>query len=312
MIARRNAGGSVIERWNRWWFPPSDGLDLAICRIVVAGAQLLVFLPFFQSSPSEHLALIGRPGGFEHPQWMIRLVATAVPADSSAWPLLVRGAFAIAVGAGLTTLVGLWTRTSAALFAAASWFLVSHDGSYGEIHHPDIVLSLFLLFLALSPSGRRLSLDARQRKTPPGPTDLAVWPLKLTQVLLAWTYFSNAVAKLAYSGLEWANGYTLQQSLLYSSVQWERPLGLWLARHHDLCVALSIGTIAFELAFPLALFSRRARPILLVWGVGFHVVLYWTMNIAFFQHVVLFAVFVEFHKLSSDFRTGIRRRRASA
>lgn len=291
---------SVIQRWNRWWFPQSDGLDLAACRLLVVGAQLFVFMPFFLPTPSEHLALIGRPGGFEDPQWLIRLLTAVLPADSGAWPNLVRGAFAIAVGAGVTTLIGFRTRISAALFASANWFLVSHHGSYGDMFHEEIVLSMFLLFLALSPSGMRLSLDARLRRGAPGRTDMAVWPLRLTQVLLAWSYFSNAVAKLAYSGLEWMNGYTLQGYLLHSSVQWgDRPLGQWLAQHHDLSIALSIATVACELAFPLVLFSRRVRPLLLAWAVSFHVGVYWTMSIPFFQHVVLFAVFLDFREFAS-------------
>lgn len=301
----------MIERWNRWWFPQSDGLGLAVCRILSAGSLLFVFLPFFMTSPSEHIALIERPGGFEHPQWMIRLVAAFVPADSAAWPHLVRGAFAIAVGAGLTTLIGLRTRTSAALLTLAIWFLVSHDGSYGEIHHPEIVPSMFLLFLALSPSGRRLSIDALLRGRAEGTTDRAVWPLKLTQVLLAWTYFSNAAAKLLYSGLEWMNGYTLQQSMLYSSLQWERPLGFRLAQHHDLCAALSVATVAFELLFPLALFVPRSRPALLLAGAVFHVVLYLTMNINFFQNVILYAVFADFGAPATRLR-GVLRERAAA
>jgi uncharacterized membrane protein YphA (DoxX/SURF4 family) len=296
----------MIERWNRWWFPQSDGLDLAVCRILAVGSLLFVFLPFFMTSPAEHIALIDRPGGFVHPQWMIRLAAALVPADSPAWPHLVHGAFAIAIGAGATTLIGLRTRTSAALLALAIWFLVSHDGSYGEIHHPDIVLSLFLLFLALSPSGRRLSIDALLRGRAKGTTDRAVWPLKLTRVLLAWTYFSNAAAKLLYSGLDWMNGYTLQQSMLYSSLQWERPLGFRLAQHHDLCVALSVATLAFELLFPLALFVPRSRPALLLTGAVFHLALYFTMNIGFFQNVILYAVFADFGDLGIRLRGLLR------
>ena len=298
----------MIERWNGWWYPQSDGLDLAVCRILAVGSLLFVFLPFFMTTPAENLALIDRPGGFDHPQWMIRLVAAVVPAESPAWPHLVRGAFAIAVGAGVATLVGLMTRTSAALLTLAIWFLVSHDGSYGEIHHSDIVLSMFLLLLILSPSGRRLSVDALLRGRAEGTTDRATWPLKLTQALLAWTYFSNAVAKLLYSGLDWMNGYTLQQSLLYSSLQWERPLGLRLAQQHELCVALSIATIAFELLFPLTLFVRRSRPALLVAGAVFHIVLYFTMNIVFFQNVVLYAAFVDFGALADRLPHTLRQR----
>ena len=296
----------MIDRWARWWFPPDSGFDLAVCRVLAVGAQLFVFMPFFMASLSEHLALIERGGGFDHPQWMIQILAAMLPYDPSLWSSIVRIAYVLTVGAGLTTLIGLWTRPSAMVFAVGTWFLVSHDGSYGEVHHTDIVISFFLLFLALSPSGRYLSLDAKRRGPPAAVTNDAVWPLKLTQLLLAWSYFSNAVAKLIYSGMEWMNGYTLQQSLLRTSLEWDRPLGLWFAQHHYLCVALSIATIAFELAFPAAVFVRRARPLILLSGVVFHVGLYWTMNIAFFQHVVLYAVFVDFEAMGSRLRSARR------
>jgi hypothetical protein len=162
---------------------------------------------------------------------------------------------------------------------------------------------MFLLFLALSPCGRRLSIDARRRGPPATETDAAVWPLRLTQLLLAWSYFSNAMAKLSYSGTQWMNGYTLQESLLYTSIQWNRPLGLWLAQQHELCVALSIATIALELAFPLAVFVPRTRPLILISGVAFHVVTFLTMNVGFFQHIVLYAVFVDFEGLAARVRT---------
>jgi hypothetical protein len=112
--------------------------------------------------------------------------------------------------------------------------------------------------------------------------------------------------------MHWMNGYTLQQSMLSSAVQWERPLGLWLAQQHDLCVALSIATLVLELAFPLALFVPRSRPVLLMSTVVFHVGMYLTMNIGFFQHVVLLAVFVDFHGLAARLRSVPRSERAAA
>jgi hypothetical protein len=86
-------------------------------------------------------------------------------------------------------------------------------------------------------------------------------------------------------------------------MQWDRPLGLWLAQQHELCVVLSIATIAFELVFPLAVFAPRARPLLLFSGVVFHVVTYLTMNVGFFQHIALYAVFVDFERPAARART---------
>lgn len=284
----------LVARWRRWWFPPDSGLDLAVCRIVVVGAQLVLFLPFFMASPSEQVALLELDGGFDHPQWLIRGLAALLPPDRVSWAALVYGVYAVTIATGVTTLIGFRTRISAFVFAAGTWFLVSHAGSYGQIQHPEVVLGSFLLFLGVSPSGRRLAIDARRAAGQAGDTREAVWPLRLTQLLLAWSYFSNGAAKLLHSGLEWLNGYTLQQTLLTMALNWERPLGLWLARHHGLCAGLSVATIAFELSFPLAVFSRRARPYYLVAGALFHLFSWFAMGVVFVQHVVLYVVFLGF------------------
>ena len=294
----------AIERWERWWFPPSTGFNLAVCRILVVGAQLFVFMPFFMASPSEHIALIERGVGFDHPQWLVRAVATVLPPAVVPWAGVVRWIYAITIASGLTTLVGLRTRLSAFVFALGTWFLVSHETSYGETYHTEILISFFLLFLALSPSGRHLSIDALRRKARIDPTtDRAVWPLRLIQVLFAWTFFSNAIAKLVYGGLAWMNGYTLQQYLLTRYLQWDRPLALWIAQRYWLSVGLSIATLVLELSFPLALFVRRARPFLLTSAVVFFLIIYMAMKVVFFQHIVLFAVFVDFESLASRIRS---------
>lgn len=64
----------------------------------------------------------------------------------------------------------------------------------------------------------------------------------------------------------------------------------------------SPGTIAFELAFPLALVSRRVRDCLLATGIAFHLVSWWAMNVVFVQHIVLYAVFVDFERWENRMR----------
>ncbi|HET9333858.1 MAG TPA: HTTM domain-containing protein [Gemmatimonadota bacterium] len=290
-----------IARWEAWWFPPASGLGLAICRILVVLGQLLIFMPFFLPSPAEYAAMAERP--LQDAQWLIRLVAEILPPDVR-WSPLVRGVHLVTLAAGVTTLVGAFTRTSAALFALGTWFLYSLDSSYGHLHHNGILISVFLLCLALSPSGRHLSVDAlRRRRRPSSPTtSFAVWPMRLQQILLSWSYVSNAVAKLTYGGVAWMNGYTLQQYLLTRSLDWESPFGLWLAPRHGLCVAVSIATILYELAFPLVLLAPRARPVVLGLGVLFHLGIYLTLNVAFFEHVFLYATFIDFERLADRAR----------
>src|SRR5262249_51770337 len=143
--------------------------------------------------------------------------------------------------AGITTLIGLFTRTSAFMFALGSWILAAHNYSYGEKHHTEALLCIFLALLAFSPSGDRLSIDAIIRRWHPhsfegllsgGKVTTASWPLKLMRILLALAYFSAGICKLFFGGLAWMNGYTLQKYLFAAAIPRELPLGIWLAQQH--------------------------------------------------------------------------------
>jgi hypothetical protein len=97
--------------------------------------------------------------------------------------------------------------------------------SFYDLHHPEAVMMLALLALALSPSGRVLSIDSllsqlrwnyRSRKFKifkniiAKTSIFARWPLTLLQWLFALIYLSAALTKLGRGGLDWVNGYTLQ------------------------------------------------------------------------------------------------------
>ena len=117
---------------------------------------------------------------------------------------------------GLLALAGLFTRVSLFLFATGTWIFVAHLFSYGDRHHTEALFAIFLMLLALAPSGERLSVDAviRRRRTgkPRGGDfragDLAAQADAL--VLLGFSYLSAGMAKMTHSGLRWMNGYTLQ------------------------------------------------------------------------------------------------------
>jgi hypothetical protein len=97
-----------------------------------------------------------------------------------------------------------------------------------------------LVILALSPAGGVLSADdlwqRLRRHIRRGRFEvfnimeeesaLARWPLLLVQWMFALIYLSAAAAKLAESGLDWMNGYTLGHYIL--------PGGSGIT-HGDLC-----------------------------------------------------------------------------
>src|SRR5690606_4876052 len=137
--------------------------------------------------------------------------------------------------------------------------------------HPEAIYCIFLMLLAFSPAGRCLSLDAwlfgrrSNRHAPPlhegggirAVDTTAQWPLTAATWLMARGYLCAGLAKLKVGGLEWFNGDTLQWYLLQDGKRWGSDLGLWLATQKELCIAISIGAVAFEVGFPIVLYFRR-------------------------------------------------------
>jgi hypothetical protein len=211
---------------------------------------------------------------------------------------------------GITALIGLFTRSSAFLFALGNWVLIAHVYSYGEDHHPEALLCIFLMTLALSPSGMRLSVDALIRRRRTGSTGveierstMAIWPMKLAQLLLCFAYVSTGLAKLVYGGLGWMNGYTLQQIIFTSALGREIPLGIWLAQQHTLCLLLSIGVILFEVFFFLALLWPRTLPYFMAGGILLHLGIDMAEGSSFFQYIVLYVVFIDFERFFLRWRS---------
>jgi uncharacterized membrane protein YphA (DoxX/SURF4 family) len=293
-----------LNRWNAYWFPKTNALNLSVCRIIVVAAQLFLFFPPF----AQQMNFLERGTGFIEPQLLIQLIATITPNGVFFTPSSFILLYWTTVIAGITCLIGLFTRSSAFLFALGNWIFVAHAYSYGEEHHSEAILCMFLMFLAFSPSGGRFSVDAfvRQRRNRLNTTpaleevETAIWPLKLAQVLLALAYFSTGLAKVLYGGISWMNGYTLQQSILGNAVLVGSSLGIWLAQQHAICILLSIVTIFFELFFFIALIVPWTAPFFVIGGIFFHTGIYLTMGAPFFQHIALYVVFIDFHRILSS------------
>lgn len=298
----------TASAWNRFWYPPSTGLSLAVARIVVVGSTLL----FFTLPMRPQLKFIAENEQFVQPRLFVTLVAQVIPEQVIRTPEFITGAYISYWIAGVLTLVGLFTRPAAAAFGLTSLFLVAHKGSYGEWHHPQTLITIFFLLLPLADSGRRLSLDAwrhnrRQRwKGFLGPSTLTpdtVWTLRLMQWMIALAYASAAFWKMSVGGLDWLNGYTLQTYLFQAAVQKDATIALWLSGQFALCVVLSYLTILFEGGFVTGMLWRRVIPLWLAIGASFHLGLYFGRNGShtFFSWVVLYLVFVDFDRVAAFF-----------
>ena len=285
-----------IDRWNAFWFPTTTTLSLAVARIIAIAAQLFWFFPSLQ----DQLNLMEKNSAFADAQPLIRAITALVPREVFFTRPIFTTIYWTTVVAGMTALIGFCTRTSLFVFALGIWFLVSHRYSYADVHHPEALFAIFLMALAFAPSGDSLSIDAlirRRRARPasrstedPRRVDTAMWPLKLAWVLLAMTYFSTGASKLLSGGLSWMNGYTLQIYTFGDALASGKPLGVWLAGHHTLCILLAVGTILFETFFFLSLLMPRVAPFFFLAGISFHVGLYVTTAQPFFQHMTLLSI----------------------
>ena len=288
--------GGWLDRWNAYWFPPAPTLNLAVCRIVAVAAQLLWFFPDL----GEHVNLLLKNEEFIEPQLITRVIVALVPRDAFFTPSTFTFLYWATFTVGLLALAGLFTRVSLFLFALGSWIFVAHLFSYGDRHHTEALFAIFLMLLAFAPSGERLSVDAalRRRRTgaePAATSEFALWPLRVTHVLLGLTYFSAGMAKMLHSGLQWMNGYTLQGHTLADALSRGHPVGVWLAQQHTLAVLLSVFTIVFELFFWVSLLlPRRWTPAFLLVALMFQVGLWVSGGYDFFQHMVLLALLLLF------------------
>jgi hypothetical protein len=74
-------------------------------------------------------------------------------------------------------------------------------------------------------------------------------------------FFGAGISKLRHSGIEWVTSDNMAILLIEFNYR-TSPLtswGLYVAQHSWLCHLLAASTIVLEVGYPLALFSRRAR-----------------------------------------------------
>lgn len=263
--AHRSLGARVLAAWRCHWFPDAPLADLAIARVLVVAAVLYLngSLRFFNVARAPAITWDPIP----------LFAALGVTQPSAATVALLHEATTVSLVAA-----ALGLCTNAALLCAFVLQLVLEGflNSFGKVTHATIPLLHAMLFFALAPCGRVWSVDSlirrawrRRRGLPvdePSHSRFARWPFELLLVELAFYYFDAGLSKLAASGLAWMDGATLQFSL----VKLGGAVAAVVASHLWLCALLSVGALAFELGFPLAIVVRRLRPWFLAAGFAFH------------------------------------------
>ncbi len=277
----------AIVAWERFWFSPQPTSTLALFRIafgLLALAWTLLLAPDLLTFFSREGIVARQPSYLLDMPWVWGLLAGS-PGD----PVVV-ALFGVLLVACVCVLVGYRTRlASVAVFVGILSFERRNPFVFNA---GDALLRVMALYLALAPAGVSLSLDrlrtARDRfwEFPAR----APWALRLVQIQLSLIYVSTVWEKL--KGETWPDGtavsYVLRQDDLL-----RLTLPTALTGSPVLSAALTYGTLAVELAVGVLIWSRRARPFVVVPAILLHLLVDATMAAALISAAMLTA-FVAF------------------
>jgi hypothetical protein len=196
--------------------------------------------------------------------------------------------------------IGLFTRVNTIVAFVGGLYLLGLPHNFGKTHHFDGIIVFSLIAMALAKCGDGFSVDQLIRKknrnhhVPAADVRISgeyTWPVRVIWLLLSIVFFSAGIAKITESGIEWMTSEHLQISLLQHRYHLATndplvPWGEYLAQYSTLCKIVATGTILLELGYPLALFNRQARYILVPSIIGMLIGIRLLMGPSFYQFII--------------------------
>jgi predicted DCC family thiol-disulfide oxidoreductase YuxK len=278
-------GRAIWRGWAAFFFEPADPTALGLIRVVVG-------LLLFWSTLNFGLDLRAYFGseGWADPAAVHFLQERATPYAWSIFahvPDLWLGPVWVACLVALVLFtVGLWSRLTAVL----AWVIVVSTARRVPValFGFDQVISTWALYLAVTgASGQAVSLDrflARWRRNrvdlaarrrdgrwsppsgAPAPTISANLALRLIQLHLCLIYGMAGLAKLMGTG--WWNGTAIWDMVAAAEFRvWDFT---WIAAYPWLLNTLTHGSVAFELCYPVLIWVRVLRPLILAMAIALH------------------------------------------
>ena len=274
---------------------PTDAAALGMVRAGVCGFILCEILLTSFSDLGRIPATLLRPSGaMQILSWRFYdLLLTPAGMATLKW-LMMLALFAATIGC----LTSLATKSSALLF-------VFYEGllrSFGHFNHDEMPAVYILVVLALTPCGDAFSIDSWRGKTRPRRSGIVYgYPILLLRVLLAWSYFSSALIKIRVAGLSYLSPDNLPGLAIFHSLDnlhdTHFRLAFWLPHVREYAPVFVALVVLWEFSFPLAIFFRRARLIILALGIFFHLGTLFFMNIFFPYHLAMYLVFVDWARV---------------
>lgn len=281
-------GQRVLDAWRRAWFTPADPRTLGACRALLYGILLFVVWDVHVHEWALVSEVFYRP--IELFRWthLPVLPAGALQALEVIWKVSLA-----------TSALGIRTRASTWVAFLLGAYLAGIPNNFGKTHHSEAVLVLILGVMAIARPGDALSVDAWRR---PGrtPSDGEYrWPIQLTRVLLVCVFVGAGISKLRTSGLDWVLSDNMRLLLIRHHLSHAPPtdLGLGVASHPTLSVAVAAGALAVELGLPLALISARARAVLIPALLAMQVGIWLLMGVLFLPFLAAYPFWLPWDRI---------------
>jgi len=298
---------ALRKRWMRFWFEPVGPLNLGLCRVLCFGAFFLSFLDYDVTSWAEVSDSLWMP------VWLFQVLHLSVLSSGVLVALQIVWKISLALSC-----IGLFTRISTASSFILGTYLLGIPMNFGKVGHAQGLAVFVFGIMALSRCGDSCSIDrwirqVRQRNESslqrPRVSSEYTWPVRAVWVMFAFIFFGAGVAKLRHSGLEWIFSDNMAILLLRARFEGKSalPWGFFLAEHQWLTQLLAAATIAIEVGYPLALFSRRARWILVPGAFSMQIGISLLMGITSTTFLIFNLFWVRWDCVSSRFASGFRR-----
>jgi hypothetical protein len=310
-----------VTGWNRYWFSPSPYLDLAVLRIVAAATQLFVLYGYGDYLGHILLGRAALPDEYWNPLIVLNIMNAPFGWGFRPPPDAVLVVYYVAFGAGVLALLGMLTNLSLLVFVAASVYVHAFNYSFNDFHHDKAVMMIALGALTLSPCGRVLSVDALVRRWRQrdghgtgleSKSEFAGWPIRLLQWFFVLMYASAVWSKLSASGLDWANGYTLQYIFARDGLRWGNPLGVWASQFHWMLLLGQYVILVFQATFALAVIFPKLRWVYVPLGLTFHAFNWIIMFARFPQWMALYVIFIPWSALLQRLSKGDKQKEPAA
>jgi hypothetical protein len=204
----------------------------------------------------------------------------------------------------LCATLGLFTAITTKSAALLFLFYEGLVRSFGHFNHDEMIAVYILAVLAFTPCSDGFSLDRMWGRVRPRLPGFAYgYPILLMRILVAWSYFTSALIKMRVTGLGYFSPDNLPVVSIWHSLDnlhgSQHKLAFWLPHARGITGAIVIVTLLWEFLFPLAIFSKRARRIILPFGIVFHLSTIFFMNISFPYHMAAYIVFIDWPRVGS-------------